>query len=82
MKTINRTIEKTTISFTAYSFENKTLFNGDFDGYEQTEEELTAEIEKKCNCKVLEITSRNTKRYKLAIDIHKAIEVGTIEEAE
>lgn len=80
MKTINRTIEKTTLTFTAYSFENKTLFNADFDGYEQTVEELATEIEKKYNCKVLEITSQNTKRYKLAIDIHKAIEIGTIEE--
>lgn len=82
MKTINRTVEKTIISFTAYSFNDKSLFNAEAEGYEQTIEELTAETEKKHNCKVLEITSTITKRYKLTIDINKAIEVGTMEEAE
>lgn len=80
MKAINRTIEKTTIQFKAYSFEDKTLFDADAEGYEISIEELTAEVEKRHNCKVLEIVSQITKRYKLAIDIHKAIEVGTIEE--
>lgn len=80
MKTINRTIEHTAIKFTAYSFTDKSLFVADTGGYEQTVEDLTAEIERKYNCKVLEITSQDTKRYKLTIDIQKAIEIGTIEE--
>ena len=82
MKTINRTIEKTIISFTAYSFNDKSLFNAEIEGYEQTIEELTAEVEKRYSCKVLEITSTITKKYKLTIDINKAIEAGTIEEAD
>ena len=82
MKTINRTIERTTISFTAYSFTDKALFNGDIEGYEMTVEELISSVEKNNTCKVLEIKSQTTKRYKLAIDIHKAIEVGTLEEIE
>lgn len=82
MKSINRTIEKTTIQFTAYSFESKSLFTADCDGYEMTAEELAAEVETKNNCKVLEITNEITKRYKLTIDIQKAIEVGTIEEVD
>lgn len=80
MKTINRTIERTTLTFTAYSFTDKTLFNAEIEGYEMSTDELIASAEQYNTCKILEITSQTTKRYKLTIDIQKAIDVGTIEE--
>lgn len=80
MKTINRTIERTTIKFTAYSFTDKSLFNAETEGYEMTADELISSAEQYNTCKILEITSQTTKRYKLTIDIQKAIEIGTLEE--
>ncbi len=82
MKTINRTIEEIDIAFVAYSYKGKGLFNSDAHGFEVTTDELITEIEKENDCKVLEITSQITRKYKLAIDIHKAIEIGTLEEIE